>query len=193
MDGGHLAHHDLKLVAAAAAICIFGAALTARSLLRLTQPNPTTYWLQLSLSGLIGGGTIWATHFIAMLSFDPGVPHGYAPASTLASLAIAIIGATVTFQLASNADLPRRSLVSGTVFGLTISAMHYLGMYAIPGQFKRCLPTKHYFFWSLYQQYGTTARGGWKRQVQLDRRRRRIRPCDMHNAFFGHDRLFRCL
>jgi diguanylate cyclase (GGDEF)-like protein len=85
---------------------------------------------------MMAGATIWSTHFISMLAYDPGYDHAYEPVSTALSLVVAVLG-----MLAANGVLayaPRKSfaILSGTFFGLTVSAMHYLGMmaYQVPGQ-----------------------------------------------------------
>ncbi|EBA18067.1 diguanylate cyclase/phosphodiesterase [Roseobacter sp. SK209-2-6] len=85
---------------------------------------------------MIGGATIWSTHFIAMLAYDPGYAHGYEPLATAGSLAIAIIGTSLANYLLAYKLNGKYDIRSGLVFGLTISAMHYLGMsaYQLPGE-----------------------------------------------------------
>ena len=48
-------------------------------------------YVWLSVSALATGFGIWATHFIAMLAYAPGVPSGYNVSLTLASLVFAIV------------------------------------------------------------------------------------------------------
>ncbi|MBR9899311.1 MAG: EAL domain-containing protein [Rhodospirillales bacterium] len=87
----------------------------------------------LFLTGVVTGGSIWATHFIAMLSYDPVVPVGYEPVLTAVSLLIAIAATTVGFAIASvvGPNLLLSRIVGGLVVGLGISAMHFTGMSAI--------------------------------------------------------------
>lgn len=128
--------HDLWLVALAAFVCVLGASLSAILSRRLILAHGRRKRVQLGLTGMIGGATIWSTHFIAMLAYDPGYAHGYEPIATAGSLAVAIVGMTLcnymmAYRMRSNLDVR-----SGILFGLTVSSMHYLGMsaYQLPGE-----------------------------------------------------------
>ena len=66
--------HDLKLVALAAFVCIL-ASIAAIRLLRYARKSKgrmRSVWL--TVSAISTGFGIWATHFIAMLAFTPGLP-----------------------------------------------------------------------------------------------------------------------
>src|SRR5215510_12044273 len=66
--------HDLRLVALAAVICAL-ASYTAISLLHHVRKSAAEMWrVWLAVSATSTGFGIWATHFIAMLAFSPGVP-----------------------------------------------------------------------------------------------------------------------
>ncbi len=128
--------HNWWLVATAAVICLLSSytvidigrhARAARGAARLT-------WI--GAAGTAAGFGIWATHFIAMLAYDPGVVIGYDMAATFASLVVAILvttaGLTVAILWVSRWSVP----VGGGIVGLGVSSMHYLGMAAvqIPGR-----------------------------------------------------------
>src|SRR5260370_33640130 len=69
--------HDLKLVALAALVCIL-ASLAAINLLRHARKSRgymRGVWL--GVSAISTGFGIWATHFVAMLAFTPGIASGY--------------------------------------------------------------------------------------------------------------------
>ena len=126
-----LNNHDLVLVAVAALLCALSS-FAGISLLHHAQR--TAGKLQLAWLGVAAvsvGFGIWATHFVAMLAFHPGVSVGYDIATTLASLslAIAIVGGGLWFAAigTSSGD----SILAGAVVGLGISAMHYTGMAAV--------------------------------------------------------------
>lgn len=128
--------HNHGLVAIAALVCIIGSCLTVLVTRRMVSAHGSRQRFQLFLAGLLGGATIWSTHFIAMLAYDPGVKLGYEPVLTAISLGVAISG-----LLGANAVLLRlgnttRFLAAGMLFGLTVSSMHYVGMSALllPGQ-----------------------------------------------------------
>src|ERR1700758_2958796 len=82
--------HDLRLVALAAAICLL-ASFSAISLLHHMRRSIGRWRLMwLAVSAISTGFGIWATHFIAMLAFTPGVPSAYNIALTFLSLIAAI-------------------------------------------------------------------------------------------------------
>ncbi len=69
--------HDLRLVGLAAFICVL-ASVTAINLLRharKSQGRMRSLWI--AVSAISTGFGIWATHFVAMLAFTPGIPSGY--------------------------------------------------------------------------------------------------------------------
>ena len=83
-------HHDLRLVALAALVCGLSAfaGLTLLHHARRTEGAMKFAWV--GIAAISVGSGIWATHFIAMLSFSAGMPTGYDIPLTLLSLAIAI-------------------------------------------------------------------------------------------------------
>ena len=69
--------HELRLVGLAAVICAL-ASFTAISLLhhvRRSSGRMRPAWLVVSATST--GFGIWATHFIAMLAFSPGMPSAF--------------------------------------------------------------------------------------------------------------------
>lgn len=125
--------HDWRLVAVAAVVCVVATAAT----LYLYSKSPARgggrrlAWF--AMAGLVAGCGIWATHFVGMLAFRTGLPNGFSGLETSLSLVVAVVTVTVGLALAGTAGpagpagLARR-LVGGTVFGLGITAMHYVGM-----------------------------------------------------------------
>jgi diguanylate cyclase len=128
--------HDLHLVVLAGFVCLFasfsGINLLGRA--RATKGRARIAWL--ALAGVATGCGIWATHFIAMLAYEPGVPIAFDIGLTGLSL---IFAATITgagFSLAVNRPSLRRSALAGAVVGLGVGSMHYTGMWAleVPGR-----------------------------------------------------------
>lgn len=128
--------HHYGLLAVATLVCLTGAILTAQVSRRLIKATARRKKFQLFLAGLIGGATIWSTHFIAMLAYEPSYPHGYDPVLTVVSLAVAVTGLLGAMAMFGYGTGPARYLVSGIIFGTTVSTMHYVGMsaYDLPGQ-----------------------------------------------------------
>src|SRR5262245_47545855 len=123
--------HDVRLVLLAGAIC-FLASTTAINLVRralATEARARTIWL--ALAGAATGGGIWATHFIAMLAYDPGVGIAYNIGLTALSLlaAITITGAGLAIAVAGPQKW--RPLLGGGIVGAGVACMHYTGMWAL--------------------------------------------------------------
>ncbi|MEU9353031.1 MHYT domain-containing protein [Streptomyces griseoloalbus] len=100
--------------------CITRAMLVARS----WRPG----WLALG-SAAIGSG-IWTMHFIAMMGFTiEGTPIHYDRTMTFASLVVAIVMVgTGVFIVGYRGASGTALFTGGTVTGLGIASMHYLGM-----------------------------------------------------------------
>jgi diguanylate cyclase len=122
--------HDLRLVGLAAIICAL-ASYTAISLMHhVRRSSGRMHHVWLAVAATATGFGIWATHFIAMLAFTPGIPSAYNIALTALSLVAAIFltGAGLAFALASLSRFD--ALIGGAMVGGGIAAMHYTGMAA---------------------------------------------------------------
>src|SRR5690349_2593606 len=122
--------HDLRLVWLAAVICLL-ASFTAMTLLhhvRWSADRMRLIWLGVSATAT--GFGIWATHFIAMLAFSPGIPSGYNIALTLLSLFAAIVLTGAGLAVSLSRTLPASTLLGGAIVGGGIAALHYIGMAA---------------------------------------------------------------
>jgi diguanylate cyclase (GGDEF)-like protein len=125
-----LAHsHDIRLVLVAAFVCSL-AALTVFTILERTRGATRRPLGWVGLAGLVCGVGTWATHFIAMLSYDAGIPVEYDLALTLLSVfaAVLITGVGWRFALQSSG---RSAVLAGLLIGAGISTMHYTGMAAL--------------------------------------------------------------
>src|ERR1700731_479142 len=96
--------HDLRLVGLAALVCVL-ASFAAINLLRHARKadgHMQSVWLV--VSAISTGFGIWATHFVAMLAFTPGIPSAYNIMLTMLSLvaAIALTAAGLTVSLTPN-------------------------------------------------------------------------------------------
>jgi diguanylate cyclase (GGDEF)-like protein len=128
--------HDLRLVALAGLIC-FIASVVAISLFHraaATEGRVRTAWL--ALAGVATGCGIWATHFIAMLAYEPGVPVAYDIRLTVLSLMLAIAITYIGLGVALRRQLRWRPVLGGAIVGAGVASMHYTGMWALelPGR-----------------------------------------------------------
>lgn len=130
------AQHDLPLLVLAVVVCII-AAFAAMTLLhhaRSVGAGMHRVWIVVAAIAI--GFGIWATHFIAMLAFQPGVSSGYNILLTALSLLMAILLTGLGFALATSPQQHHGRWAGGTVVGLGIAMMHYTGMgaYEIAGR-----------------------------------------------------------
>ncbi len=113
-------------------LCIAGAIATSRFFRQLTVVEGVQRYAWLFLTSLASGVTIWCTHFVAMLGYNPGIPIGFDWGETGVSLALAVGGSAVACLIAGGARPSRsRAAAGGIVLGLSISSMHYVGMTAM--------------------------------------------------------------
>src|ERR1700716_3803878 len=127
--------HDLRLVGLAAGICAL-ASFTALSLLHPVHGSTgqvRLIWLA-RLPPTSTGFGIWATHFIAMLAFSPGLPTAYNVVLTILSLVCAIFLTGAGLAVAVISNWRAAAWLGGAIVGGGIAAMHYTGMAAVEVQ-----------------------------------------------------------
>ena len=122
--------HALWLVVLAALMCVLGSAVTVRLYRGVLLSRGASRQGWLFLTAVSAGVAIWITHFIAMLGYEPPAPVSFDPVLTLISGLLAIAGAAISFWVAAHAPGRAGSLVGGALLGLSIAAMHFVGMFA---------------------------------------------------------------
>ncbi|AKR56602.1 hypothetical protein XM25_12510 [Devosia sp. H5989] len=120
--------HNAYLVLLAAVVCVMGVAVAIRLLLRARAAHGGARFSWLFMMGVAGGASIWCTHFIAMIAYQPGVPVSYDPVTTALSAMIAMAGCFLAGGIAVEQRLPLSWEVGGLVFGASVSLMHFIGM-----------------------------------------------------------------
>ncbi len=120
--------HDLRMVALAALICAVSSfsAVTLLAHSRKSKGSLQKAWLAIAAVSI--GFGVWATHFIAMLAFNPGVAFGFDLPLTLLSLGISVSVTGGGLWLATIGERRSDVWLGGAILGLGISAMHYTGM-----------------------------------------------------------------
>ena len=126
--------YDLLLVIVSYIISVFGS-YTGLQLVGQIQPQKKDgdmFWLTFAAISL-GGGAIWSMHFIAMLAYKLPITVTYDLELTLLSMVVAII--VTGISLAMIVRLPElkisKLLIAGTIMGLGVASMHYMGMMAM--------------------------------------------------------------
>jgi diguanylate cyclase len=122
--------HDLRLVALAAFICVLASVAAIRLLryARISKGRMRGVWL--TVSAVSTGFGIWATHFVAMLAFEPGIPSGYNIALTILSLIAAILLTGAGLAVALTDSSRHGPWIGGAIVAGGIAVMHYMGMAA---------------------------------------------------------------
>ncbi|MGW1067538.1 MHYT domain-containing protein [Streptomyces aureus] len=119
-------------VAAYVMACV-GSALGLRCVVRTVHHEPgwRLGWLALGASAL--GCGIWTMHFIAMTGFSVAeTPITYDIPLTVLSLAVAIVVVSAGVFIVGHRGATRAALtVGGSITGLGVAMMHYLGMFAM--------------------------------------------------------------
>ncbi len=127
--------HDWRLVLLAGAVCFLTSVAAINLFHRAVATADRAHGLWLITTAVVTGYGIWATHFIAMLAFAPGVPTGYDLPLTLVSLLAAAVITGGGFTVAATFRKPWAPAAGGAIVGFGIAAMHYTGMLAfeVPG------------------------------------------------------------
>jgi diguanylate cyclase (GGDEF)-like protein/PAS domain S-box-containing protein len=127
--------HDWRLVVLAGFVCLLSSACGISLFYRAKATFGRTRLTWVGLDAAAAGCGIWATHFIAMLAYDPGINTGYDPGLTAVSLifAVAITGIGISVALSNSSRWA--GPIGGAVIGGGIAAMHFTGMMAleVPG------------------------------------------------------------
>ena len=129
-------HHDWKLVLLAAVVCIFSSVVAILTIERAQSTSGAQRMHWVLTAGAAGGFGIWATHFIAMMAYNPGVNTGYDLRLTLLSLICAMGITAGGIEVGISRSFRYSSFAGGAVLGTGIASMHYLGMMALdlPGR-----------------------------------------------------------
>jgi diguanylate cyclase (GGDEF)-like protein/PAS domain S-box-containing protein len=132
--GCFVGEHNFWLVALAALVCTLASATAMALLTHAGRAGGRRRYTWLAVAAAAGGSGIWATHFLAMLAFEPHLPSGYGIGLTLLSYADAVAITGLGFALSTIGGRIRAAL-GGVVAGGGIAAMHYTGMaaYQVPG------------------------------------------------------------
>jgi diguanylate cyclase (GGDEF)-like protein len=130
------AEHDWRLVLLAGLVCLVASIAAVNIFHRATASQARTRLIWIAIAGAAIGYGIWATHFVAMLAYEPGVSTGYGIVLTALSLAVAMVLTSSGFGIAASDPERWRAAVGGAVIGAGIASMHYLGMWAleVPGR-----------------------------------------------------------
>ncbi len=127
-------NHDGRLVIAAVIVSLVGSLTAMLLLFRAQECDVGQRKLWIGTSAFACGIGVWATHFIAMLAYDGGMPISYDFSLTFLSVFLSIFGSWVAIWIASESRTGYALAFSGVLMALGITAMHLTGMQAIEAQ-----------------------------------------------------------
>lgn len=124
-----LNQHNFWLVLLAGGICALGSISTFEMGKQVFRCRTAREKLPWAAAGIVStSSAIWATHFVAMLAFEPGMPAGFDIWTTAASFFVALmLVASAAYVVSISLGWLGRTL-GGLLVGVAIAAMHYTGM-----------------------------------------------------------------
>jgi NO-binding membrane sensor protein with MHYT domain len=120
--------HDLRLVVLAGLLCLLSCFTAANLFLHAAEARGRPRRLWHTAAAIVFGSGVWATHFVAELAYDPGIPVGYDIGLTALSIVIAM---SVTWLGLGVALRYQATEIGGAIIGAAVGGMHYVGMAAL--------------------------------------------------------------
>jgi NO-binding membrane sensor protein with MHYT domain len=122
------------LVAASVVVAVMASFTGLRLVSGLWAVEPGRRRLQIAKAATALGGGIWSMHFVAMLAVRLPIAISYDALYTLGSVLISILITGLGLALMYVGERPfTGAAIAGTLTGLGIVSMHYVGMAAISG------------------------------------------------------------
>jgi diguanylate cyclase (GGDEF)-like protein/PAS domain S-box-containing protein len=122
--------HDRLVVGLAALIWVLGSLAFFLALARAHECSESRRDSWTAVGATVGGLGVWATHFVAMLAYDGGMPIAFDPLPTVLSATIVVSGFWTALRVLGDLS-PVRCATAGAVTVTGIGAMHFVGMSAV--------------------------------------------------------------
>jgi diguanylate cyclase (GGDEF)-like protein/PAS domain S-box-containing protein len=123
--------HDWRLLVLAVVISLLGSGVAINIFHRATATAGRVRWAWLCLDAAAAGFGIWATHFIAMLAYNPGVPVAFDFGLTVLSLFLAVLMTGAGLALTLEGSGNGAAALGGAIVGAGVAVTHYTGMAAL--------------------------------------------------------------
>lgn len=122
--------HDARLMIVAGVVCAIGiyASFAIGHHAARAAGSTRTGWGLVSI--VSSGSTAWATHFIVLLAFKPGMPAAFEPVLTAISLLCAIVGIGAGVSISIWSRQRWQQFVAGLIVGTGVATLHYVGQAA---------------------------------------------------------------
>jgi len=122
--------HDFGLVIVAAVVCLLSMLTAFMLAAQIGEMRGQRRMRWLAALGFVSGGGIWATHFIAMLAYQPHLPTAYDLPRTALSIGVGVAASTAAWR-AFFAKGAIWRLAAPAIFAVGVAAMHKTGMTAL--------------------------------------------------------------
>lgn len=126
--------YNVVLVALSYVVSVLGSFTALQLAIAIPQasPGPEKRNAILAAGTAMGGGAIWAMHFIAMLAYEVDMPVAYDTLITVISALIAVVSCSVGLAIAGSGVFSLDKLLPAGIFmGCGVAGMHYAGMAAM--------------------------------------------------------------
>jgi len=125
--------HDPLLVILSYVVSVLGSFTALQLAIAIPGATGAARWRAVAAAGIaMGGGAIWAMHFIAMLACRMNVEVTYDLPLTLGSAVIAVVSCMAGLAIAGTGVFNWGKLIlGGVLMGLGVTGMHYAGMAAM--------------------------------------------------------------
>ena len=125
--------YNTALVVLSYVIAVVGSYIALSATQNAAELQGQAFRSRMLLAGMaLGGIGVWAMHFVGMLALQMPLGMSYSMIETAISLIAAVLAtAWALAVVARNPNSKPRLLLAGTVLGLGVCLMHYLGMYGM--------------------------------------------------------------
>jgi diguanylate cyclase len=123
--------YNAWLVALSVALAALDAYVALSVVGRIARSRGPIAFLWTTFGALAMGSGVWAMHFIGMLALRVPTPLGYATVETALSVLPVLLATGGTLWLLGRRPTHAGAVLAGSLLGLGIAAMHYLGVQAL--------------------------------------------------------------
>jgi len=133
MDAHLTSSYSSSFVAMSFLVSVAGAFISLSAAMAIVDAKGRISQLDLVASALaLGGVGVWSMHFIGMLALQLDVGVGYSMIETGVSLVASVVSTGFAlFYVARDPRSLKRLAGAGTVMGIGVGLMHYVGMYGL--------------------------------------------------------------
>lgn len=125
--------HDPLLVVLSYVVSVLGSFTALQLAIGIPNATGGARFRAVAAAGIaMGGGAIWAMHFIAMLACRMNVEVTYDLPVTLGSAVVAVVSCMAGLSIAGSGVFNwGKLIIGGVLMGLGVTGMHYAGMAAM--------------------------------------------------------------